>query len=336
VTVFPKSLQGPSDIMLEGGIPLSSLFGYDPIDGPAQLIEYDLDEAEPRDEYTGPMANVISVSQLKKFTVSKKGCPRAWALEKLARLPRQFSLPLRDGNRLHRAIRDWYWGLPGDEPWERKWRPEGPTGALALALMRHVAEPKEWESEPTWFLEIKELDTAIFIKPDLIRHDRTAFKDWKSTSATQKRSPWVLQSPKWWPGETMPGPDYFTLLNDIQGRVYAHGLMQRFDLSSISAEWVYGSKKFSEGQMPKTWTLLERFERNQTEDWCCQYVWPIIKTMNTLKSAYLKKQIDSVLLIPHNPFSCDHKGRFCDHLGHCNLTPSPIPLSALHLPVLPA
>jgi hypothetical protein len=311
---------------------------------PDQLpFEFDLDEDEPRDIYTGPMRFITSVSQIKMFSPSAKGCPRKWAMHYLAGFPRVKTQALVDGIRLHRAIKDRYHGLPGGAEWHQKWKPGTPTADLALAMMRRVPDPERWISEPTYFLEVPELDTAIFIKPDLMRPFERCdgFKDWKSTSALHKRSPWVLQDPKWWaPKCELPEPTngdkYFSLKNDIQFRVYSHGLMTLFGGPEIDGEWVYGSKKFKGAQLPTTWTCSETAQRAETKEWCETYVWPIIRTMNALRVGWAEKRIDSALLIPHDPFSCQHKGKFCDLLGHCNFWPSPIGLDKLHLPVIPA
>lgn len=322
---------------------------------PDQLpFEFDLDEDEPREPYTGPMRFVTSVSQLKMFSPSAKGCPRKWAMHYLAGFPREKTQALEDGIRLHKSIKErWNTQLeaPGPDPiwnqvwedaaWCSKWQQDPKIKDLALALMRRVQDPKRWISEPTYFLEVPHLDTAIFIKPDLMRPFERCdgFKDWKSTSAVHKRSPWVLQDPKWWPLGKLPdaanGDTYFSLQNDIQLNVYSHGLMTLFGQSEIEGEWVYGSKKFKSPETPTTWSLTATARAAECKDWCEAYIWPIISTMNALRTWWAEKQIDSPLLVPHNAFACEHKGKFCDLLGHCNFWSSPIPLDRLGLPVIP-
>lgn len=313
---------------------------------PDQLpFEFDLDEDEPRERYAGTMRYVVSVSQLKMFAPSAKGCPRKWAFHYPWMFPREMTIPLRDGIRLHRAIKDHCHGLPDGAAWASKWKPEGPTGALALAMMRRVPDLAKWESEPTFFLEVPELDTAIYIKPDLMSYgacgEIEAFKDWKSTSAMHKRSPWVLQDRAWWPNGVLPEPangdTWFTLENDIQFRIYSHGLMTLFGGDEIEGEWIYGCKKFSDGQIPTTWSLKATARRAETKDWCETYVWPLIRTMNAIREGAASGQIDTPLLVPADPYSCQHKGHFClDLLGHCALYVSPVSLDCLHLPVIPA
>jgi hypothetical protein len=323
---------------------------------PDQLpFEFDLDEDEPRERYTGRMRYVTSVSQIKMFSPSAKGCPRKWALHYLAGFPREMTQALRDGIRLHKSIKERWCAVtaPGadgaDAAWSAKWQQDPKTRALALALMRHVPTPTDWISEPTYFLEVEELDTAIFIKPDLLRTPlQTAFghppdfKDWKSTSALHKRSPWVLQDPAWWPGGQLPEPassaeKLFSLQNDIQFRLYSHGLMTLFGEREIEGEWIYGCKKFQPAdEQPKTWALRARAQRAECKDWCETYVWPIIRTMNALREGFSTGRIDSALLVPHNAFSCEHRGKFCDVLGQCSFKKSPIDLEKLRLPVIPA
>jgi hypothetical protein len=315
---------------------------------PDQLpFEFDLDEGEPRDVYAGPLSNVVSVSQIKMFAPSAKGCPRKWAMHYLAGFPREMTEALRQGIRLHTSIKHrWLLtpGSPEEQEWIRKWSTDPKTFELAVALMRHTPDRDSWISEPTYFLEVPELDTAIYIKPDLLKRvdaDTWQLDDWKTTAAKHKRSPWVLQDPAWWPGGTLPKPSggdtYFSLQNDIQGRMYAHGVMTLFGGQRVNSDWLYGSKKFDPGQHPATWACSASYTRHETREWVETYVWPTIRVMNAIRAAWKAGQIDSPLLVPHNAFSCEHKGKFCeDLLGHCNLWKSPVALEKLHLPVIPA
>lgn len=322
---------------------------------PDQLpFEFDLDEDEPRERYEGPMRFVTSVSQLKMFSPSAKGCPRKWAMHYLAGFPRTRTQALIDGIRLHKSIKE-RWDVTeqaADEAWSSKWGQAPATRELALAMMRRVPERRRWISEPTYFLEVPELDTAIFIKPDLLFQEGCEpdyFKDWKSTSARHKRSPWVLQDPKWWPlgrlppwpgkdeGELPHNDPYFSLENDIQFRIYSHGLMQLRGIPEIEGEWIYGSKKFKSPETPSTWNCVATARAAETRDWCETYVWPLIRNMNALRALWTEKRIDSPLLVPANPYACEYKGKFCeDLLGHCNLHKSAVPLDVFRLPVIPA
>jgi hypothetical protein len=196
-------------------------------------------------------------------------------------------------------------------------------------------------SETTDMLEVPELDTRIFIKPDGQR-DRKIFVDWKTTSARTKKSEWCLQEPAFW-GEGLQDVELKALAergikflaDNIQARVYAHGLMQFWREVKVTARWVYGSKKFAPTERPKVWIVEHTFHREDTRRWVEENVWPTIQVMNTIRAAFEAGRLDSTLLIPHNVDACEHTGKFCDALGHCSFQPSPIPLGRLHLPVLP-
>jgi hypothetical protein len=132
------------------------------------------------------------------------------------------------------------------------------------------------------------------------------------------------------------GYDYWlTITNDIQSRVYAHGLMQILSWDIIDAEWVYGCKKFKGGQQVKTWPCQARFERDETRRWVETYVYPLIQFAVALKVAYEEKKLDSPLLVPHNEIACEGTGRFCDAAQYCKRYKSPISLGSIHLPVIP-
>lgn len=300
---------------------------------------------EPRVPYTGRMKYLHSVSELKMVPPSHKGCPRKWAMMYLAKVPKIPNEALIDGIWLHRCLNDWF-RMARDErdeaSWLRKWMADGqsPTGKrlrwyarLAQAMLRHVSERERERgiSEATYFLEIPELDTALYIKPDWLTLKR--YRDWKSTAATTRTSPWVLQQPDWWPSGMPEG--HFTITNDIQSRVYGHGLMQLMGWDVIDAGWVYGSKKFSETSRIKTWTCDARFERDECRAWVETNVYPMIVWMNRVKDAWLEKRLDSPLLMPHSSKACESIGKFCDAYGHCKLYNSPIPLRAVNLPIIP-
>lgn len=301
------------------------------------------DEGEARVKYAGTLSNVLSASQLKLLPPSKKGCPRKWMLMYPFHWPKVPNAALIDGVLLHRCI-DERWRM-SDELWIARWRALGrsPTGRewswyadLGLAMIRHVPvheRPPQGMSEQTFFLELPHLDTAIYIKPDYLNIKK--FRDWKSTAADRQKSEWVLQEQGWWPTPQLGGPAYQSITNDLQSRIYAHGLMQLLDWDKVQAEWVYGSKRKAAGGRVKTWTCGTTFERDETHRWFVRYVEPLIVFANGLRRAWEEKQIDSPLLIPHNPQACDSVGKFCDAFGACRLYKSPIPLDAVHLPVIP-
>lgn len=299
---------------------------------------------EPRVPYAGKMRYLHSVSELKMLPPSHKGCPRKWVLMYLAKLPKIPNEALIDGIVLHKCIHEWFdCSRSGRlEEWIAKWQSNDLSqtsrqlrwyARLALAMLRHVPEPEKARglAEATYFLEIPELDTAIYIKPDFLTLKR--YRDWKSTAATSKKSPWVLQQPDWWLGEALPA-DRYTITNDIQSRVYAHGLMKMFHWDIIDAGWVYGSKKFTATSNVKTWPCEARFEAAETERWVKTNVYPMLEWMNRVKDAWAEKRLDSPLLMPHNSKACEGIGKFCDAYGTCKLYTSPIPLSAVTLPVI--
>lgn len=299
---------------------------------------------EPRVLYAGKMKYVHSTSELKIVPPSHKGCPRKWALMYLGKLPKIPNEALIDGILLHSCIHDWFVMVRAGrlDDWKAKWQisAKSQTGRerswyarLGLAMLRHVTEVEKriLLSEPTYFLEIPELSTALYIKPDALMLKK--FDDWKSTAAVTKKSEWVLQQQDWW---TPPiPPDRYFIHNDIQSRVYAHGLMSLFGWDLIDASWVYGSKKFTGSSQVKTWTCEARFEREETGRWVKENVYPLIVFMNALKDAWVEKRLDSPMLVPHSSKACEGKGKFCDAFGTCRLYQSPIPLSALNLPVIP-
>ena len=280
------------------------------------------------------------------------GCPRKWALHYLSKVPRIPGPALTDGIRLHECISQHYKLAPAEwaKRWPTFWQPgltwqeeaRVKTAQLALAMIAHEpAGRMPALSETTDFLEIPEIDTRIYIKPDLQR-DRKVFVDWKTTSARTKKSEWCLQQPDFW-GEGLQEAELKALAergvkwlaDNIQARVYAHGLMQLWREVRVTARWVYGSKKFKPTETPKVWIVEHTFERAETRAWVEKNVWPTIQVMNTIRAAFEAGKLDSTLLVPHNVDSCEHVGKFCDALGHCSFQPSPITLDRLHLPVLP-
>lgn len=289
----------------------------------------------------------ISASQLKMFHPNAGGCPRKWAMHYLARVPRIPNQALADGIRLHECIAQLF-TMPRED-WERRWPlfvtlgkdPEqdakAKTAALALVMAGEApagAMPPIIES--TDMLEVPELDTAFYIKPDWSRRaspEPSWFVDWKSTGAFQRTSEWCLQDPSWFKNGARPTGKL--LQDDIQARLYAYGLMQLWHEVKIRARWVYGSKKFDLGQRPKVWIVEHTFHRAETRAWVEKHLWPTVRVMNTIRAAFEAGRLDSPLLVPHWGEACGFTGRFCDALGHCGFQPSPIPMGKLALPVLP-
>lgn len=309
---------------------------------PAALVE-------PPDSGSTRMRFRMSASQLKLFHPGAGGCPRKWALHYLARVPRLPGVALTDGIRLHECAADFF-QLPRED-WERRWplfvgpgaspadQATAKTAQLALAMAGEAPAPNGMPPlvEGTDMLEVPELDTAFYIKPDWARRaspEPSIFLDWKSTSATGRTSEWCLQDPEWYAGKSIRADVKF-LRDDIQARLYAYGLMLLWHETKIRARWVYGSKKFDLGQRPKVWIVEHTFHRAETREWVEQHVWPTVRTMNTIRAAYEAGRLDSALLVPHWGESCGFTGRFCDAMGHCGFQKSPVPMGKLALPMLP-
>jgi hypothetical protein len=308
-------------------------------------LALDLFEEAAGENVSTAMRFRMSASQLKMFHPGAGGCPRKWALHYLAKVPRLPGLALTEGIRLHECIAQHFHLSPDEwaKRWPTYWQPgllsedeaRVKTAQLALAMLNHTpAGSMPPMSETTDMLEVPELDTAFYIKPDLHR-DRRIFLDWKSTSATSKKSEWVLQDPAWYEGAKFIKADVKFLRDDIQARLYAHGLMALWHEVKIHARWVYGSKKFHPTESPKTWIVEHTFHRAETRDWVEKNIWPTVRVMNTIRAAFEQGRLDSALLVPHNGNSCGFTGRFCDAIGQCGFQPSPVTLEKLRLPVLP-
>lgn len=283
----------------------------------------------------------ISASQLKAFIPSAGGCPRKWSLLYLAKVPKVEGIALADGIMLHDAAADWFRLSP--EAWAVKWPqqapPDDPTAlrraklaVLAANMVMHAPPCKTARRiEGHDWLEIPELDTALYFRPDLVT-DRAVVTDWKSTSAPKPQHPWALQLGEWYLG--VPGPEVRLLEDDPQARLYAHAAMMLWRTTSVTMQWVYGCKKFELGRTPRTWTVEKTFKRAETRDWFEEKLVPAIRLMNRLRAAYEDKTFTDAKLVPHYGESCDFTGRFCDALAHCLFEQSPIPLSRLALPNL--
>lgn len=300
----------------------------------------------------------ISVSQMKMFHPDAGGCPRRWALHYLAKVPRQTTEALLDGIMSHECLDDHY--KLSERDWLAKWPAEftgteaslvehkrAKFAALSVAMLHYAPHSKMPPiSEADYMLDIPQIDTSFYIKPDLWA-DREIFVDWKTTGGLNKKYVFALQQPDFW--APMPEPPKTLLFrgkrkplrmlrDDLQARLYAHGLMQRWKTREITARWVYGSKKFKPGVTPRVWTVEHTFRRQDTAEWVEQYIWPIAQSMNTIRKAYVEKKMDTPLLVPAVPDSCEHTGHFCDAMAHCGIVnnPSPISIKHLRLPVLPA
>jgi hypothetical protein len=283
----------------------------------------------------------VSATQIKAFL----GCPRKWALSYLARVPKTETAALKFGTDLHAAIALY---LTDRVAWARAYpTSDGALSRLTLDMTRVVRIPEEatdLEIEPeTWRLALPAEcgappGSTVHVKPDVAW--RVGAKghtvDWKTTSATSPRSTWVLSSRRVW-GDEGPPPGARSLWHDVQFRIYSLGAFRRHaELVANTGQWVYGSKRLPPGGgHAKVWSVLETVERDECEQWAAQHLWPAIAIMWRLRRAWLEGDLDSPLLVPHDGSACEHVGKFCDGLAWCQMQQSPIPKSALHLPVIP-
>lgn len=308
--------------------------------------------------------NLLSAGQLSMFIPDRdiikarkeqrqlalKGCPRKWALHYCAGVAKKSGPALAFGIEAHKCIeelttfRDTW-----DSRWPAHWTNEEPTAAerltakisvLSKAMFHH--RPKgTFIAEPTYYLNVPDLDeggTSFYIKPDGWA-DRKVFVDWKTTSASVSHSPWVLHDETDTNAiQSVHGQQwedfYNPLSRDIQANLYAYGLMSKWGTKTIKGQWVYGCKKFSPGQVVRVWSAFEDFTIKSAGDYFESIIRPAALIMNGIKRGIASGAIDSPLLIPHVPESCEFIGKFCDALSQCGLAPSPIELITLGLPVV--
>lgn len=260
----------------------------------------------------------VSVKQLKMA----HACPRQWAYHYLFDVPAIEGEALVEGNRVHEQMKCYIRGTPAPHP------PESRTAKMARELMQY-AEPRSEKavSEIIKLIELPEYGIKVDLRCDFMDkyppgRDLAIFKDWKTTGAERPRSKlpngefWALQS----------------LEDDWQANVYAFLLMHKFwKVAELDAQWCFVSKKFKDGQTPRTWTVDHHFEYEKTKAWFQTYVPPTVELIRDMRSVAL----DNGHLVPHNPKSCEYKGLFCDAAGHCRMVSSPVTTyDKLHLPVL--
>ncbi len=302
------------------------------------------DEAE-RTELPGAHRRRLSVSQIQEFLK----CPRKWALHRLAKVPKTKGEALLFGIALHASLA---WYLEDRGTWARKVVPGSKIGAMTQAMARMVAIPMgaRVHVEPEWLLPVPELETDLYVKPDLVVYSApTLFvDDWKSTSAPKPSHVWALQGREHWSlededlddaellAEKLPAGAR-TLYNDAQPRIYGYGLTRLFGAPMFTARWRYGCKAFRPPENPKVWTVTETISKGDNDAWVEANIFPVVKFMNRLRDAWEDGDLDSPLLIPHRGEGCEFVGKFCDALAQCRLTPSPIPAEDFrrHLPVIP-
>ena len=255
----------------------------------------------------------VSVKQIKLFLE----CPRRWALHYLHRVPQLQGPALVEGVALHSQLAALVAGTP--PPYDRESR----YGKLGQAMIEHLPPNGTPLAEVEWL--ISGPDCEIDLRCDVV--DKPAyFLDWKSTGAQR-------------PAQKLPGGEKYwalqSLANDLQARIYAWGLMQRWGTPKVLARWVYGSKRFDPGQTPRTWVVDHEFERAETQAWVETNVFPVIEAIRAHRQAFAAAPFAG-RDVPHRPEACDWTGRWCDAAGQCGLVSSPVGTYAdLHLPILP-
>jgi hypothetical protein len=269
------------------------------------------------------MADLLRVS-VKQLEMAYN-CPRKWAYHYLEGVPQVEGEALAVGNAVHAEMKRLILGEPPQHG------PESFVGKMCRELFpyaknesgRHVPEIVKQVHLPEYKLKVD-------LRADYL--DRPTFKDWKTTGAPYKTATlpvpgggkkfWALQS----------------LEDDFQANIYAFLLMRehwRGQVDYVDAQWCYVSKKFKDGQTPKTWTVEHRFWYEDTLSWFETYVLPVAELIRSMREAWNEKTLDSARIVPHNPKACEGQGTFCDAAGHCAFKTSPaMTYSDLHLPII--
>lgn len=179
------------------------------------------------------------------------------------------------------------------------------------------------------------IPAQITIKPDVAmwRGNIATVVDWKTTSARDAKSPWVLSSRRLW-GEGGPPPGNKLLWNNVQFRIYTMAATLRgHQCTHATGQWVYGSKRLKGAHYP-VWSVIETVGRVENQDWCDKYLWTTIAVMAQLRDAWRAGRLTSDFF-PADGGACDFSGRFCDGIAYCGMKESPVTRAALHLPVVP-
>lgn len=264
-----------------------------------------------------------SVKQLKMA----HSCPRQWAYHYLFDIPAVEGEALAIGNAVHSQMKAL---IQGSTPAHG---PETRIGKMARELMAYAAprSPKA-VSEIIKLIELPEYGIKVDLRcdfMDLCPPDAplAIFKDWKTTGAERKSS--KLPDGRLWALDD--------LTDDWQANIYAFLLMHKhWKVPSVRAQWCFVTKKFKDGQTPRTWPVDHVFHYDITKAWFDRMVPPTVALIRELKAAKAAGTLDKAHLVPHNAPSCEHKGLFCDASGHCRMVSSPVlTYDKLHLPVLP-
>jgi hypothetical protein len=252
-------------------------------------------------------------------------CPRKWAYHYLEGIPQLEGEPLIIGNAVHHDMKQLIEGKPPVHG------PESFIGKMCRELLQYAKnESGRHQSEIIKQVKLPEYGLKVDLRADYL--DRPRLKDWKTTGAPSPRAtlPMMGGGKKFWALQSLE--------NEFQPNVYSFLLMRDHwkGEKAIPAEWCFVSKKFRDGQTPRTWTVPHVFDWEATKTWFEKYVVPTAELIREMRQAWAEKTLDSARVVPHNIRACEGAGLFCDAAGRCAFKSSPaMQYSDLNLPAMP-
>lgn len=248
-------------------------------------------------------------------------CPRRYAGHYKLGFPFVQSSEASEGDQVHKQVKCYGEGLPGAHP------PESRVGKMAAALFQHVDEPTPGLFEIQGNVYLPEDDLTCELRCDYFWHapdeNYGIARDWKTTGAKSPKA--KLENGKFWTLQS--------IVDEFEANIYSHLIFNSDwgnDLEFLAFHYVYVSKKFEEGNEPKTWPVSHVFRPGPTREWWAKYVRPTLDLMRDIQST----QLDNLRDVPHNRVSCEGSGKWCDVAGRCRMVPSPVmKYSELSLPV---
>jgi len=222
----------------------------------------------------------VSATQIKTFK-----CPRKWAFQKIARVPRIESPALALGIRLHEYAEAWLRdGTPPDNT--------DPMGRLFNSGIPYLPTPGTVRVEGEDIVPLTD-GVELYIRLDWDAPgkfgDHKTCADWK----------WALNAK--------------SLARDIQANAYAYALMHRRPkLERIRAIWTYYNKRSGVAR-----NVEIEFKRADVEAFVKREIVPSAIAIRELRT-FLQPG-DDLNDIPNDPGQCDWTGRFCDAAEHCRI-----------------
>lgn len=264
----------------------------------------------------------VSVKQLEMV----HNCPRKWAYHYLENVPQLEGEALAIGNAVHEQMKNLILRKPV------KYGPETRIGKMCRELFSNYVKNESGRHLPEIIklVDLPEYKLRVDLRADYL--DRPTFKDWKTTGAPSARAklPVMGGGQKFWALQSLE--------NDFQANIYAFLLMREHwkGEKELRAQWCYVSKKFKDGQAPKTWPVEHIFTWDAARAWFETYALPAAELIRSMREAWTEKTLDSARIVPHNPKSCEGSGLFCDAAGRCAFKASPaMTYQDLQLPALP-